>query len=137
MSSASYTSPGKNEPNESAAQSSRCELSNSPRVAGESNIGGRTAVQRAVADVERLAGVDPAHPLERQLDVAEQPRDDREVAHERRVAGTARARASRLPMWSWSSCERKIQRTSSGSTTENACAASTRRATERARRCRR
>ena len=28
---------------------------------------------------------------------------------------------SRLPVWSWSSWDRKIHRTSSGSTTENAC----------------
>jgi hypothetical protein len=39
--------------------------------------------------------------------------------HTTRAFGHAVSASSRLPVWSTSSCDRKIQRTSSGSTSEN------------------
>ena len=44
--------------------------------------------------------------------------DAEEVRDERGIRGRARARRAAPPVWSPSSCDRKIQRTSSGSTTE-------------------
>ncbi len=75
-------------------------------------------VQRAVAGVERVAGIEPAHPVEGQLDVAAEPGGHRPVRRPAWPAGTASRTVSRLPMWSWSSWDMNTQRTSCGSTTE-------------------
>ena len=87
-----------------------------PRVAGESNIGGRTAV-RVRSPRSRLRR-DPASAAVRS-GTAVAAEAGRMAKLATSVAfGHRSSTASRLPMWSWSSWDRTIQRTSSGSTSE-------------------
>ena len=85
-------------------------------------VEGRRAHERQlpVPDVEGVAGVEPAHAVQRQFGVEREAPDDAEVRDQGRVRAPGED-DSRLPVWSWSSWDRKIHRTSSGSTTEKAC----------------
>lgn len=71
-------------------------VSNRPRVTGESKIGGRTGNERAVSGVERFAGVDPPHPVHRQLHRTHDALD-REVRRHQRGVRAGRERGLEVP----------------------------------------
>ena len=88
-------------------------------MVGESNTGGRIATQRAVADVE----ADSPSMIQRQRSSGKSKqfvwRSIIAQLHTSFAFGHAVIASSRLPVWSTSSCDKKIQRTSFGSTSSN------------------
>ena len=104
--------------NVSTAQYTPVVGSKRPRVVGESKTGGRTA-----CSVRSPMSSDSPSMTQRQRSSGKSKqlvcRSTIAQLHTSVAFGQAVITSSRLPLWSTSSWERKIQRTSSGSTSEN------------------